>query len=120
MNAALGKLLWLFIAAPFPESAGSPRPPPPPPDLEVVGRVRNLHYEPIHDPDDLLGHGWITARVRISRVVRGRSPSRLITVRYIAHSFRYGGRPVRLRLRADGSGTYTVCAEPGGEGLICG
>lgn len=116
MNAALGNLLWLIAATQSPESVR----PQPLPDLEVVGRLKNLDYESIDDPDDLLGHGWITARLRISRVLRGRAKSRLITVRYLAHTYRTEDSPVRLRLRANSNGTYTVCAEPGGNGLVCG
>jgi integration host factor subunit beta len=86
----------------------------------VVGRIRNLNYEAIDDPEDILGHGWITARLRISRVLRGRPSSRLITIRYIAHTYRSERSALRLRLRANADGTYTVCAEPGGEGLVCG
>ena len=93
----------------------------PPPDLEVVGRLlENVSYESIDDPDDLLGHGWITARFRITQAVRGKPSSRLITIRYLAHTYRNADSPLRLRLRPNANGTYTVCAEPGGEGLICG
>lgn len=112
----MSNLLWLIIAAQSPATAR----PQPPPDLEVVGRLRNIHYEPIDDPEDILGHGSITAKFRISRVLRGRASSRLITVRYLAHAYRSERSPIRLRLRAEANGTYTVCAEPGGEGLVCG
>jgi integration host factor subunit beta len=88
--------------------------------LEAVGRLRNLHYESIYDPEDILGHGWITAQFRISRVLRGRPTSRLITIRYLAHTYRSERSPIRLRLRANPNGAYTVCAEPGGDGLVCG
>jgi integration host factor subunit beta len=116
MNAILGNLLWLTAATQSPANFQSP----PPPDLEVVGRLENLDYETIDDPDDILGHGWITAKLRISRVLRGRSPSRFITIRYLAHTYRTESSPVRLKLRANANGTYTVCAPPGGEGLVCG
>lgn len=116
MNASLGNLLWLFAAM---QSSASVRPQPPP-DLEVVGRLKNLNYESIAEPGDILGYGWISARVRISRVLRGHSPSPIITVRYLAHTYRTESSPVRLRLRANSNGTYTVCAEPGGIGLVCG
>ena len=116
MNAVLGHLVLLLVASQSPASVR----PQPPPDLEVIGQLKNLDYESIDDPDDLLGHGWVTARLSISRVLRGRSASRLITVRYLAHTYRAEGSPVRLRLRENANGTYTVCAEPGGNGLICG
>jgi integration host factor subunit beta len=111
-------LLLLSMVAAAAQPADRPQPPP---DLEVVGRLlRNVGYESIDDPDDLLGHGWITAHFRITRAVHGRPPSRLITIRYLAHSYRPANSTMQLRLRADVNGTYTVCAEPGGEGLVCG
>ena len=116
MSAFLGNFLWLVLAM-----QGSVTAPPPPPDLEVFGRLqKNLECQLIEDPDDILGHCWVTARFRISRVIRGRAPSLLITIRYLAHTYRLEDRLIRLRLRANSSGTYIVCAEPGGEGLRCG
>lgn len=116
MSAAFSNLLWLIVATQSPASVQSP----PPPDLEVVGRLKNLDYQLADDPKDILGHGWITAQLRISRVLRGRSPSSLITIRYLAHTYRNESSPVRLDLRANANGTYTVCAPPGGDGALCG
>ena len=117
MHTAISNLLWLLMAAQSPATVRAQ----PPPDLEVVGRLlRNLDYESISDPNDLLGHGWVTARLRISRVLRGRTSSRVITIRYLAHTYRAEHSSMRLRLRANANGIYTVCAEPGGIGLICG
>ena len=116
MNIGLSSLISLLIAT---QSSATARPHPRP-DLEAVGRLRNLDYRHIDGPDDGFGHGWITAEFRISRVLRGRAPSRLVIIRYLAHTYRREDLPIRLRLRANTNGTYTVCAEPGGEGLICG
>lgn len=116
MNAVIGNILLLTFAAQSPDGGRLL----PPPDLEVVGRLKNLEYAAVDDPQDLLGHGWITARLRISRVVRGRSPLRLIIIHYLAHTYRNERLPVQLRLRANVDGTYTVCATPGGDGLMCG
>lgn len=116
MDIGLSSLVSLFIATQSSATARAyPRP-----DLEVVGRLRNIDYQTIAEPEDGIGHGWITAEFRISRVMRGRAPSRLITIRYLAHTYRREDLPIRLRLKANRNGTYTVCAEPGGEGLICG
>jgi hypothetical protein len=92
----------------------------PPPDVEVVGRIKNISYDQIYDPEDLLGHGWITARMRVSKVLYGNLSSRVITIRYLAHSERNERHKFRFRLRANPDQTYTVCAEPGGIGLVCG
>lgn len=115
VTATLSALLWLIGAT---QSAAN-GPSAPAPDLEVVGRLTNLGYEPVDDPNDMLGHGWITARLRISRVLRGRLVSRSITVRYLAHTDRAESVPVRLRLRAGKDGGYFVCAARGEDGLIC-
>ena len=115
MNGAMSNLLWLLVAG---QSPAIPAPPPPP-DLEVVGRLRNLRWEHVDDPEDLLGHGWATAEFRISRVLRGRAPSRLITIRYFGHTYLTDRHPIRLRLRANGNGIYLVCARPGREGVVC-
>lgn len=116
MSMDLTIFLSLFIATQPPTTAR----PHPLPDLEAVGRLRNLGYEHIDIPEDAFGHGWVTAEFRISRVLRGRTPSRSIIVRYLGHTYRSENFPIRLRLRANKNGTFTVCAEPGGEGLVCG
>ena len=116
MNIGLIGLISLLIAT---QSSAIARPHPAP-DLEAVGRLRNLKYDHIDDPQDILGHGWITAEFRITRVLRGRAPSRHILIRYLAHTYRREDLPIRLRLRTNINGTYTVCAERGGDGLICG
>lgn len=116
MNAIFDTILWFLVATQAPTVVTSQ----PPPDLEVVGRLKNLGYEAVEDPEDLLGHGWITARLRISRVIQGRSPSRLIIVRYLAHTYRSESSSVRLRLRRSANGAYSVCAAPGSYGVVCG
>ena len=116
MNIGLSSLISLLIATQLSAIAR----PHPAPDLEAVGRLRNLNYEHIDDPEDLLGHGWITAEFRITRVLRGRAPSRHIIIRYLAHAYRREDVSIRFRLRTNTNGTYTVCAERGGDGLICG
>jgi integration host factor subunit beta len=67
----------------------------------------------------LLGHGWITAEMSIERVLRGKAPSRVIQIRYLAHTFRGEGVPLRYRLRRDEDGTYMICVKPGETGVRC-
>ena len=68
--------------------------------LEAYGRLKNLYtYESTDDPDDLLGHGWMTAEFRVERVLSGPQPPRVITVRYFGHSFIQDRKKVRLTLR---------------------
>ena len=87
-------------------------------DLVVIGTIENLAYEHVDVPDDMLGHGWITARLHVARVVEGRSPSSTLTVRYFAHTYMYGDRKLRFHLRPGKSGAYVVCTESG-EGVRC-
>lgn len=116
MTAAI--LLWLMTASLSPQTDQLPVRAP---DVEATGWLRNISYEAIDDPDDLLGHGWITAEFRISKVLHGRQPpSKLITIRYLAHTYRSTRTALRLRLRLREDGTYIVCAQSGGEGLVCG
>lgn len=116
MNAIVGKLVWLSLALLTPVKDRTPILPA---DVEAIGTLENLKYELIDDPDDLLGHGWITARFHIRKVLHGRPHARVITILYLAHTYRKEGLDVHLRLRAKADGTYIVCAEPGGEGLVC-
>jgi hypothetical protein len=87
-------------------------------DLIVIGTIENLAYEHVDVPDDMLGHGWITARLHVVRVVEGKSPSSTLTVRYFAHTYMYGDRELRFHLRLGRDGTYAVCTESG-EGVRC-
>ena len=109
-----GPASLLLLAAAQPNQA-----PPPARDLVAIGRLRNLDYELVNDPDDLLGHGWITAEFRIERIVRGTAPARNVIVRYFGHTYRGEDVPTRLRLRVNADGTYTVCAVPGGVRALC-
>lgn len=91
-----------------------------PQDVEVYGRLKNLYvYEPTNDPDDLLGHGWMTAEFRVERVLKGPKPPRVITVRYFGHTFIQDNRKMRLKLRRGGDGVYLVCVPAGSTGFQC-
>ncbi|QCB56353.1 hypothetical protein E5675_19245 [Sphingopyxis sp. PAMC25046] len=89
------------------------------PYIEVSGRLENLFdYESTNDPDDLLGHGWMTARFHVTRVLRGPRLPRVITVRYFGHAF-LQDRKTRLTLRRGDDGVYLVCVPAGSTGIQC-
>lgn len=88
-------------------------------DLIVVGRVENLSYEHVDFPEDVLGHGWITAKLHVKRVVRGRAPGRVLQVRYFAHTYRREDRDFRFHLRKTDDSTYVVCTERPVDGMRC-
>lgn len=89
-----------------------------PADVEVIGRLENLTYVSVGD-DDGIGHGWITARLHISRVLRGRPTGRVIMIRYFAHTYWDDQVARRYRLRATAGGGYLACAPRGREGVQC-
>jgi integration host factor subunit beta len=95
-------------------------PPPAPSEIaEVVGRLENLSYESNGDPDDLLGHGTITARLHVSRIIDGRLSGRVIDVRYFEHTYLNDQKPVRFRIKRMAEGHYIVCTPPGMTGFKC-
>ena len=87
-----------------------------PEELVVLGRLDDQEY--LESLDELGMNGLIEARLHVTRVVKGRSPSRALRIRYIAHGFRRGDRTYRFRLRRDDDGAYLACSE-GGRGFAC-
>lgn len=55
-------------------------------DLVVVGRLETLGYEDVEIEDDLIGHGWFTARVTVRRVLAGRVQGPTLEADYFAHA----------------------------------
>lgn len=86
---------------------------------EVVGRLENLSYESTGDPDDLLGHGTISARLHVHRVIHGRVSGRAIDIRYFGHTYISDQKPVRFRVKRMPEGHYIVCTPPGMTGFKC-
>jgi hypothetical protein len=89
-------------------------------DVIAVGWLSNQDSgsgEP--DPDDLLGHGWFTADLQISRTESGALPSRVIRVRYYGHTFLSEGSKFRFHLRPSRTGDYFICKPPAGSGYRC-
>jgi integration host factor subunit beta len=56
-------------------------------ELVVIGRLKNLGYEHVEMENDLIGHGWMTARVKVRQVLTGRVRERLVPVRYFGHTY---------------------------------
>ncbi len=85
----------------------------------VVGQLSNQTYESFGDPDDVIGHGLITANLEVKRVIAGTIDKRTITVRYFAHTFYEEQRTARFNLRRREDGTYEICAAKGSTGIRC-
>ena len=89
-------------------------------DFVAIGRLKNHQSEPIDpDPDDLIGHGWFNAEFHVSRNEIGRLPSKVVRVRYFAHTWLREDTEFRFRLRPSGNGDYIICKRPGASGYRC-
>jgi len=67
-------------------------------DIVVVGSVRNGVYEPVKAENDVLGHGWISATLRVRKVVRGAEVPPVLPVKYFAHTYMRQDRDFMLVL----------------------
>ena len=76
--------------------------------LIVEGRLENTGFKHEDRSDDLIGHGWVTAKLHIRRTVRGRSPASVLSVRYFAHTYMREDRTFRFHLRRGSGGTYVI------------
>jgi len=85
-------------------------------DLVVFGRVKGLNYESL---DEFSMNAQITARLTITRVVRGRPPSSVLTIKYIAHTDYAQDRTFRFHLRRSREGVWLACSDDGGRGSVC-
>jgi hypothetical protein len=90
-----------------------------PTELIVIGKLTNQSYEHVWDPDDLLGHMWVTGTLRISQVVKGKIPKRVVRVRYFTHAELRQDRSFRFRLIPAEDVDYLICAQPGSSGVKC-
>ena len=85
-------------------------------DAVVVGRVQTLDHEVL---DEWGLNVQFTGRLNVTRVVSGRPPSAVLTIRYIAHSSLAADREFPFRLRRSEGDVWLVCREGGGRGYVC-
>lgn len=90
-----------------------------PGDLVVVGQLENLDYQPVNGPDDILGHGFMTAILHIHSIEQGDLDASQVPVVYFGHTYFREDARFRFRLRPKSSGGYSICANPGSQGIIC-
>jgi len=55
-------------------------------DVVVIGRITTRSYDQVSPEDDLLGHGWFSATIRVRRTVKGRRLPSVVPVRYYGHA----------------------------------
>lgn len=115
MKIALA-LCTLVLATSVSQEAGSTRRPSAlADDLVIFGRVKSLKDEAI---DDLSMDTLITARLTITRVVRGHPPASVLTIKYVAHTDFVEDREFRFHLRRSKDGIWLACGD-GSRGYLC-
>lgn len=77
-------------------------------DLVVIGRLVKQDYQHVEIEDDILGHGWVTADVKIDEVVFGHTRARKLPVRYFAHTYMREDRDFIFVLRPAENGRHLV------------
>jgi hypothetical protein len=85
--------------------------------LIVMGTLKNRDFQA--DDDWTITTGRVSADLYVTRVLSGRTPSRLVKIHYMAHMYRPEKIETRFRLRRSDTGVYLVCGEKGGIGYIC-
>jgi hypothetical protein len=86
-------------------------------DLLVTGHVKTRDYEALDGEFNL--SVVMIAELRISKILRGRAPSRTVQVRYIAHMDLPEDAERRFHLRRASGSTWLVCKDGPGDGYIC-
>ncbi|MGF7154982.1 hypothetical protein [Novosphingobium gossypii] len=56
-------------------------------DLVVVGRVQNGDWTRVDDPEDIIGHGWLEATLKVRKLIAGKLETKSIPVSYYAHTY---------------------------------
>ena len=77
-------------------------------DLVVIARVKNGEWQQVEDPDDILGHGWFDATLRVRQVIKGRGSGRTMSVRYFAHTYMREDRDFMLVLSRQPDGSLVI------------
>ena len=73
-------------------------------DTVVIGRIENGAFQDVTSENDILGHGWVTAKVLVRRVVKGANVPPLVPVRYFAHAYMRDDRDFMLVLKPTSQG----------------
>jgi hypothetical protein len=77
-------------------------------DLVVVGRLQNGDFEHVEIEDDILGHGWFFAHLKVREVVKGDVLSDQIPIRYFAHTYLREDRDFMFVLREAEDGEFRL------------
>lgn len=81
-------------------------------DVVVVGTVQNVEdsYKHIEIEDDMLGHGWMTAYIRLKHVLKGSETRPAVHAEYFGHTYLVfpPGKRYLIVLGPTSDGTYTA------------
>ena len=77
-------------------------------DIIVVGRIRNGGYAPVHDDEDVIGHGWIDAHIKVKRLVKGAKQPSWLPIRYFAHTHIRDDRDFMFVLSGDSVAGFEI------------
>ena len=84
-------------------------------EVVVMGRLDNQRDD---GTEPSLWDSIFIARLHVTQVLRGRIPSKVLTIKYIAHSERSEDQEFHFHLRRKRDGTYLACGD-GGVGFVC-
>jgi hypothetical protein len=73
-------------------------------DTAVIATVESHSITPIESKDDLIGHGWVTATLKVKTVVKGPNVPRVLPVKYYAHTYMRHDRDFMLVLHQTDQG----------------
>lgn len=77
-------------------------------DVVAIGRLKNGSFQLVRSEDDLLGHGWVSATLRVRKVIKGAQLPPVLSVTYFAHTYMRDGRDFMFVLKRTLGGTYQI------------
>ncbi|MEQ1538308.1 MAG: hypothetical protein ABL928_05235 [Sphingorhabdus sp.] len=81
-------------------------------DVVLTGKLTNWRdYEHFDIPDDILGHGWMTATLRVSKILKGQNADSKITVRYFGHTYLRDNTKFLFVLKPLSDGRYRIISQ---------
>jgi hypothetical protein len=73
-------------------------------DTAVIAWVESHSMNPIEAKDDLIGHGWVTATLKVKTVLKGKKLPHDLPVKYYAHTYLRHDRDFMLVLHQTDQG----------------
>lgn len=77
-------------------------------DTVIVGRIKNGGYAPVQDDEDIVGHGWIDAHIRVKRHLKGAKVPTSLPIRYYVHTHIRDDRDFMFVLSGNGTDGFMI------------